>query len=172
MSPRPISQPEADGGRTRAEIERGAWMSTEANKRLVRSIFEDGLNRGQVDAIAKATADDFLDHDIHVETGSASGPEDLRIALDMIRNGFPDIDVTVEDAIAEGDLVAVRNTWRGTHLGQFNGIPATGNRIEISGIVLWRVTDGKIAERWATIDTLSLLEQLGALPKQERFHAG
>jgi steroid delta-isomerase-like uncharacterized protein len=138
-------------------------VSVEQNKQLVRRIFEGGLNRGEVDAIAALTADDFFDHDIHVETGVAGGPEDMRVALDMIRAGFPDIHVTIEDIIAEGDRVVVRNTWRGTHLGEFNGIPATGNKVEISGIVIWRIENGLITERWATIDTLSLLRQLGVL---------
>ncbi len=143
-------------------------MSLEENKAIVRSIFEDGLNKGEVDKITELTATDFFDHDIHVETGMPGGPEDLREALVAIRRGFPDIDVTIEDIIAEGDKVVVRNTWRGTHQGEFNGIPATGRRIEIGGIVIWRIENGKISERWATIDTLSLLQQLGVIPTPEQ----
>jgi steroid delta-isomerase-like uncharacterized protein len=143
-------------------------MSLEGNKAIVRSIFEDGLNKGEVDKIAEMTAPDFFDHDIHVETGIPEGPEDMKEALIAIRRGFPDIDVTVEDIIAEGDKVVVRNTWRGTHQGEFNGIPATGRQIEIGGIVIWRIENGKIAERWATVDTLSLLQQLGVIPTREQ----
>lgn len=138
-------------------------MSVERNKEIVRRIFEDGLNRGEVEAIAALTADDFVDHDIHVETGIAGGPEDMRQALIAIREGFPDIHVTIEQIVGEGDLVVVRNTWRGTHLGTFNGMAATGKKVEIQGIVIWRIADGMIAERWATIDTLALLRQLGLL---------
>ncbi|MGH3086987.1 MAG: ester cyclase [Rubrobacteraceae bacterium] len=140
-------------------------MSTEENKTIVRRIFEDGENRGAVDAVAEMTAPDFFDHDIHVETGIPGGPEDLREALIAIRRGFPDIHVTIEDILAEGDKVVVRNTWRGTHEGEFNGIPATGRKVEISGIVIWRVSDGMISERWASIDTLGLLRQLGVIPE-------
>jgi steroid delta-isomerase-like uncharacterized protein len=139
-------------------------MSIEANKTIVRRIFEDGLNHGQVDAIAALTAPTFLDHDIHVHTGIASGPEDMRAALVAIRQGFPDIHVTIEDIVAEGERVVVRNTWRGTHRGEFNGIPATGRPVEITGIVIWRIAEGQIAERWACIDTLGLLRQLGIIP--------
>jgi steroid delta-isomerase-like uncharacterized protein len=139
-------------------------MDLERNKAIVRSIFEDGLNRGMVEEIAVQTAADFIDHDIHVETGLAGGPDDMRQALQMIRAGFPDIHVTIEDIVAEGDRVVVRNTWRGTHLGTFNGIPASGNRVEVTGIVIWRIADGEIAERWACIDTPVLLAQLGAQP--------
>lgn len=140
-------------------------MFAEDNKTIVRRIFEDGENRGEVDAIAELTAPDFFDHDIHVETGIPGGPDDLREALIAIRNGFPDIHVTVEDILAEGDKVVVRNTWRGTHEGGFNGIPATGRKVEITGIVIWRITDGMISERWASIDTLGLLRQLGVIPE-------
>jgi steroid delta-isomerase-like uncharacterized protein len=138
-------------------------MSIEQNKAIVRSIFEDGLNRGRVDAIAALTADAFVDHDIHVETGIPGGPEDMRRALIAIREGFPDIHVTIEDIVAEGDRVVVRNTWRGTHRGEFNGIAATGKQIEIEGIVIWRIVDGQIAERWAVIDTHTFLRQLGVI---------
>ena len=139
-------------------------MDTEANKALVRRIFEGGLNRGAVEEIAALTAPDFIDHDIHVEAGIPGGPEDMRQALIAIRRGFPDIHVIVEEIVAEGDKVVVRNTWRGTHQGEVNGIPPTGNRVEISVIVIWCIRDGLIAERWATIDTLTLLQQLGVLP--------
>jgi steroid delta-isomerase-like uncharacterized protein len=139
-------------------------MSGEQNKAIVRRVFEGGLNEGEVEAVAALTHPDFIDHDIHVETGVPGGPEDMRQALIAIRRGFPDIQVTIEDIIAEGDKVVVRNTWRGTHHGEFNGIPATGNRVEITGIVIWRIADGLIAERWAVIDTLTLLRQLGVIP--------
>lgn len=142
-------------------------MSLEENKAIVRRIFEGGLNRGEVDAIAAITAPEFLDHDIHVETGIPGGPEDMRQALIAIREGFPDIHVTIQETIAEGDRIAVRNTWRGTHQGAFNGIPATGRRVEVTGIVDWRIAGGLIAERWATIDTLTLMRQLGLLPAPE-----
>lgn len=136
----------------------------ERNRALARSIFEVGLNRGDVEAIVRQTADDFIDHDIHVETGVPGGPEDMRQALHAIRAGFPDIHVIVEQTLAEGEWVVTRNTWRGTHRGVFNGIPPTGNKVEIAGVVLWRITGGKIRERRGTIDTLTLLRQLNVLP--------
>ena len=133
----------------------------ERSREIARSIFEVGLNAGDVDAIVALTADDFVDHDIHVDTGGLNGPEDLRQALIELREAFPDIHVTVEQTIAEGEWVATRNTWRGTHAGVFNGISATGNRLEVSGIVFWRIVDGRIKERRAALDTHALLTQLG-----------
>ena len=136
-------------------------IDVEQNREIARNIFEVGLNHGDVDAIAALTAVDFIDHDIHVETGGLTGPEDMRQALLAIREGFPDIHVTVEQTIAEGEWVATRNTWRGTHDGVFNGIPPTGRAVEVTGIVLWRIVDGKIRERRATLDTHAMLTQLG-----------
>lgn len=133
----------------------------ELNRAIARSIFERGLNEKDVEAVVALTADDFVDHDVHVETGGLTGPEDMRQALLSLLEGFPDIHVTIEQTIAEGDWVATRNTWRGTHEGAFNGIPPTGNRVEITGIVFWRIVDGQIKERRATIDTHTLLAQLG-----------
>ncbi len=108
-------------------------MLLEENEAIARSIFEDGLNKGEVDKVVEMTAPDFFDHDIHVETGIPGGPEDLREALVAIRRGFPDIDVTVEDIIAEGDRVVVRNTWRGTHTGPLFGISTTGKPLPSPG---------------------------------------
>jgi steroid delta-isomerase-like uncharacterized protein len=138
-------------------------MSLEQNKAIARSIFEVGLNEKNPDAIAALTAPDFIDHDIHVQTGVASGPEDMRVAIQNILVGFPDMHVTVEQVIAEGEDVVTRNTWRGTHLGEFNGIPATGKRVEFQGIVIWRIVDGLVKERRATIDLYTALQQLGVL---------
>jgi steroid delta-isomerase-like uncharacterized protein len=147
-------------GRSAAPANDPATQETlERNRAIARSIFEVGLNLGDADAIATITAKDFVDHDIHVPTGR-SGREDMRQALVAIRTGFPDIQVTVEQTIAEGEWVATRNTWRGTHLGVFEGVPPTGNRIEITGIVLWRVVGGLIKERRATPDTAALAAQL------------
>ena len=68
--------------------------------------------------------------------------------------------VTIEDVVATGDKVVVRNTWRGTHRGSFLGIAATGKAIRVEGIVIWRIESGKLAERWATIDYLNMMRQL------------
>ena len=79
---------------------------------------------------------------------------------------FPDFSVTIEDAIAEGDRVAVRVTVRGTHQGALMGIPPTGKQIAIKAISMWRVTDGRIVERWESADTLGLMQQLGVIPNR------
>jgi steroid delta-isomerase-like uncharacterized protein len=80
---------------------------------------------------------------------------------------FPDFAVTVEDAVAEGDKVALRVTIRGTHQGALMGTPPTGKPIAISGMSLWRIADGKIVERWESADMLGLMQQLGVIPSPQ-----
>jgi steroid delta-isomerase-like uncharacterized protein len=79
---------------------------------------------------------------------------------------FPDFSCTVEDIIAEGQKVVVRFIVRGTHLGMFRSLPATGKKIEIGGIGIYRCADGKIAEGWSYLDTLGMMQQLGMIPSQ------
>ncbi len=77
-----------------------------------------------------------------------------------MRAVFPDMEVTIDRAVAEGELVAVHATWRGTQKAPFQGIPATHKAISFTGMVLWRIVDGKIAERWANLDLASAMRQL------------
>jgi steroid delta-isomerase-like uncharacterized protein len=81
-----------------------------------------------------------------------------------LRSAFPDCRMTVEDVVAEGDQVAYRWTFSGTHRGELRGIAATGKRVSISGINVDRIAHGKIAEHWSQADVLGLLQQLGAVP--------
>jgi predicted ester cyclase len=83
----------------------------------------------------------------------------------MIHTAFPDLHFTLEDMIAEGDKVAYRFTARGTHMGDFLGIAATGKQIVVAGTVITRIDAGKFQEDWETIDMLGLMQQLGAIPE-------
>ena len=80
------------------------------------------------------------------------------------RDAFPDLNITVDQQVAENDLVAVRWTARGTNTGSGNGIPATGRTVQINGTTLFRLDDGKIAEEWTCANSLGLMRQLGLLP--------
>jgi predicted ester cyclase len=86
----------------------------------------------------------------------------------MFRAAFPDGVMTIEDMIAEGDKVATRKTYRGTHQGQFLGIPPTGRHISVGLIDMMRLVDGKVVEHWNVGDDLSMLQQLGVLPPLEK----
>ena len=84
--------------------------------------------------------------------------------VSMYRSAFPDLQQTIEDQIAEGEKVATRLTGRGTHQGELMGIPPTGNRVEAPGIVINRISGGKIAESWANYDAMGMMQQLGVIP--------
>jgi steroid delta-isomerase-like uncharacterized protein len=92
------------------------------------------------------------------------GPEAQRAFLAGIYQSFPDIHVEPQHVIAQGDLVTVRLSVHGTHRGEFLGVPATGQRINIQSVDTFRVSDDKIAEQWVLMDALGLLQQLGAIP--------
>lgn len=132
-------------------------MSEEANKELVRRHYEDIVNLNNLDAAEEQMAENFIDHGARPGL-AARGPEAARQAMAALHAIVPDVRVELDEVIAEGDLVAVRATWRGTHKGPFMGFPPSGKPIAISGMVFWRVADGKLVERWATLD-LSPLRQ-------------
>ena len=135
-------------------------MSLETNKALVRRQFEELINRKNLAVIDADMAPDFVDHE--AAPGLPPGLDGVRAWITALYTACPDFHVTIEDVIAEGDRVVVRNTWRGTHTGPLLGIPPTGRPFVLTGIVIWRVVDGKIRERWATLDQLGLRRQLGA----------
>src|SRR5215204_7570921 len=136
---------------------------SEENKALVRRQEEELFGGGNLDVADEIYAPDYVGHD-------PSNPEDVRglqaakrAAADY-RRAFPDLRVTVEDLIAEGDKVAARLRVRGTHLGDLNGIAPTGRRVDFTGIVMSRVEGGRIAEDWANFDDLGMMRQLGVIP--------
>lgn len=97
----------------------------------------------------------------------ADSDQELKDHIMMFEAGFPLYELIAEDMIAEGDEVAVRATFRGVHEGEFFGVPATGNEVEISLIIIYRIEDGMIAEHWMQADVMGLMQQLGALPAPE-----
>jgi steroid delta-isomerase-like uncharacterized protein len=131
----------------------------EANKALIRAHYDATQNRFVPDAIAQQVADDFYDH----AAGATLGPEGVKKHIRALKRVFPDLRVTIEDIFAEDDLVAVRARWTGTHMAEIQGIPASGQRVEFTGMVLWRVVGDKIRERWASIDMLTPLRQAAGL---------
>jgi steroid delta-isomerase-like uncharacterized protein len=133
--------------------------SLERNKAIARMVFEDVLNHGKWDVYERIHAPDFVAHAGKRTEGCA---EDLESAKGW-RNAMPDLVVTIDHMVAEGDPVAVQWTGRGTNTGTGNGLPATGKRLEVQGITIFRIVDGKIVEEWNSIDELGLMRQLGML---------
>ena len=117
-------------------------MNLEEQKTFVRQHFEEFVNRQDLSAADRNFAVDYQEHGSDVPPGLPPGPEGPKEYLAAAFKRFPDIHVTIEDMIAEGDKVVVRNTWRATDR-------ESGQRIEFGGIVIWRIANGKLAERWA-----------------------
>jgi len=138
-------------------------MSTEENKTLMRRFFEEVYTKKNLTAIGELIAPTHIDH-AAAAAGLPDGPEGSRQAIGMMLTGFPDLHVTVEDMIAEGDKVVVRMTMRGTQQGALGGIPPTGKQVVVSTIDIVRIEGGKIAEEWGIDDRLSMLQQLGLVP--------
>ena len=135
-------------------------------KALVRRWFEEVWNKGRAEAIDEMFAEDGIAHGLADETGAElRGPSDFKLFFHKFRDAFPDIEVVVEDAIAEDDKVAARCRVRATHAGDSLGFAATQRPMEITGIAIVRVKDGKIVEAWNNFDFMTMFQQLGTLQK-------
>ena len=137
-------------------------MPRESNTALVRHLVDEVQNRGNIAAVDEIAAPTFVNHS--APPGMSSDREGLKQLTLLFRQAFPDGVMTVEDMLAEGDLVATRKTFRGTHQGPFMGLAPTGKQIEIGLIDIVRVVDGRVTEHWNAVDNLGLLQQLGLLP--------
>jgi steroid delta-isomerase-like uncharacterized protein len=143
------------------------------NKALARRELEELFSHtGNLDTAEEIYAADVLFH-------SSSGSEDIRGVqaakhfAASYRRAFPDLLTTVEELLAEGDKVVARWTMRGTHQGEIEELgPPTGKRIEATGISIYRVEGGKIAEYWAIYDALGMMRQLGFIPADPSEDAG
>jgi steroid delta-isomerase-like uncharacterized protein len=121
------------------------YENVERNKELLSRLYEEALNRGNLALVDELFAPDFVDHST---PDQPPGPAGVKGYFRAIRSGFPDIQVVLDDVIAEGDRVVVRTTWRGTHLGGYEGVAATGQRVARTLIQIFRVVDGLIVEEW------------------------
>lgn len=137
-------------------------MTMEENKALLRQFYDEVINRGNLGMIEKATAANIVDHSL--APGLPPGVEGVKQWFGMMRKAFPDARVTVNDILGEGDKVVTRVTLRGTHKGEFLGVPATGKPVSIEGIDISRFSGGKLVEHWGQFDALGLMQQLGAVP--------
>ncbi len=135
-------------------------MSTEDNKALVRRFYGEGVhNPALFDELLAPT------YVLHLPgSPPIAGIEGAKQLMAAYTSAFPDLRLTTEDLVAEGDTVAIRNTWRGTHQGTFQGLPPTGRHVTFTGSDFFRFVGGKIAEQWADLDALGLMQQLGGLP--------
>ena len=136
-------------------------MSTEQNKALLHRIFEEGMNQNNTAVFDELVAPNYVNYGF---PGLPPGPEGFKIAVNMFVSAFPDFRVTIEDTMADGDKVASRGLFTGTHEAAFQGIPPTGKRISVSYMDIWRIENGRFVENWVVLDMLGLMQQLGVVP--------
>ncbi|MCF6470986.1 ester cyclase [Nonomuraea sp. MG754425] len=135
------------------------------NKAALRR-FHDAVSTGDADVISR-TIDEIIHPDVLIHTPlplATTGRQSMKEVLAALDRAFPDLDVHIEDVIAEGDKVVTRNTVTGTQQGEYMGIAPTGKTVTYQETLIVRFADGQVAETWAVVDVLSVLRQLGAFP--------
>ena len=144
---------------------------SEENKAIARRALEEIFSaQGDLDVADELIAPNYIGHD-PVSPEDVHGPEGVKEFASMYRNAFPDVQMSVEDQIAEGDMVATRWIASGTHQGDMMGIAPSGNRVTVSGTSIERIVDGKIEETWDNYDALGMMQQIGAIPSPEEAQA-
>lgn len=140
----------------------------EAPDTLAHRFHMDLFKKGDLAAADEILAADFVNHGAGLPPELATGPEGAKRFAQAIRAGFGDeVNISHEDVIVHGDRVVIRWTASGTHKGDLLGVPATGKPVKITGIDIFRVKDGKLAELWQNWDQLQMLQQVGAVPEPQ-----
>ena len=134
---------------------------TEQNKAVIRRFVDEVQNQKNWETFDELNADDFVN--LSAPPGLPSDKAGGKMFVGAFISAFPDSYVTIEDMIAEGDRVVTKKTFTGTHTGELNGIPPTGNRVSIQYVDIMRVRDGQIVEHWLSMDQLAFMQQLGVL---------
>jgi steroid delta-isomerase-like uncharacterized protein len=134
----------------------------EENKALVRRAIMAIWKAHDLDAIDEYYAEDYVNHS--APPGSVPGLEGEKASARTMFNAFSDAEITIDNQIAEGDLVVTRWSAENTHSGEFMGIPPTGKRLSLTGIAIDRIANGKIVESWSEWSMMGLMQQLGAVP--------
>ena len=143
---------------------------SESNKTVIRRLFEEVWNKGNLPVADELFAQNYSHHDSSTpEFGR--GPESEKKRATLYRTAFPDVRLTIEDIIAEGETVTARWSCKGTHKGDLSGIAATGKQFTISGISVTRFASGKMVEAWVNWDALGLMQQLGVVAEVGRAKA-
>jgi steroid delta-isomerase-like uncharacterized protein len=133
-------------------------------KTLPQRVFQEILNEGRLEVADEIVAPHFRLHS-PTRPEPFEGPEGFKGFVKDLRRGFPDLKVTIEQMIAEGDIVSIRSRVTGTHLGTYRGIPPTGRTIAQSQLHMFRVAHGQIDESWQEIDGLGIMQQLRIFPR-------
>ena len=137
---------------------------SEENKAVVRRLFEELWNKGNLSVADEIFAPNYTHHDPSTPDFER-GPESEKKRATLYRTAFPDLRLTIEDLIAEGETVMARWSCRGTHKGDLSGIAPTGKQFTISGVSIARLAGGKMVEGWVNWDAQGLMQQLGVVPE-------
>jgi steroid delta-isomerase-like uncharacterized protein len=137
-------------------------MTPDEGAALINRFYDEGWNANNLDVYDELVIEDFVDH--QAIPGLPPGREGFKMLNSMFRAAMPDVWVTVDDIITDGDKVAARWTSTGTHQGDLFGIPPTGNAVKITATVVYRTEDGRLAEGWINRDDFGLMRQLGVIP--------
>ena len=140
-------------------------MSAEDNKALIRRFVDEVQSGGNIDLVDEICSPEFVNHS--APPGIPADREGIKIITAMFRRAFPDSYFTVEDMVAEGDKVATRKTFHGTHGGEFMGIPPSGRSVSMGLIDIVRISDGRVVEHWSMGDTLGMMQQQVVIPSGE-----
>ncbi len=137
-------------------------MTTEAgNKAAVKRLFEEVLNAGRLELLDELIGEDYRENS--PSPGQAPGAAGVRARIEALRAGFSDLRFVLEELVGEGEIVAARYHWQGTHTGAFLGIPPTGRKIAVRGMDFYRFAGGRLVEHWDNLDEFGMLSQLGDL---------
>ena len=139
-----------------------ADLQVEENKAIANRYYKEIWSQGKLDVIDEIFASDFVHHEPIV--GEVRGPGGFKKYASILLTAFPDVQLTIEDQIAEGDKVVTRWTCTATHKGELIGIPPTGVQVTWTGIDILRIAGGKVVESWVIADDFSLFQQLGVVP--------
>jgi steroid delta-isomerase-like uncharacterized protein len=134
-------------------------MTVEENKAIFRRMVEEGFNKGNMTVVDELVAVNHVNHADNVR-----GPEQYKQFISAYRAAFPDLEMTIQFQVAEGDKVVNHWTAQATHRGNLMGIPPTGKQVTMAGTYIARIADGKIVEEWGNMDTLGMMQQLGVIP--------
>jgi steroid delta-isomerase-like uncharacterized protein len=129
--------------------------------------FEEAWNQGSEGAIDELSAERMIGHGLGEGGSDAVGRDDFRVFWRNLRSALPDLHVTVEDTVTQGEKVAIRIVLEATHSGEGLGIRPSNARVRVAGMVIARVVNGQIAEAWNNWDQLALLQQIGAIPTHQ-----
>lgn len=140
----------------------------ENNAATMKRFYEEVVNKGNLKLIDELVAAEFADHEEF--PGMKPGREGLKEFFTMFRAAFPDLHFQVNDLVAKGDKVWAYITIHGTHKGQFMDMAATGKKIEIRGFDIIRFVNGKAVEHWGLTDSMTMMQQLGAMPMPGQEH--